>query len=44
MLSLRSADSLLEDEKLLLPLTVYGFVLRTRSWGSDVTFHRENCG
>ena len=35
-LRLRTADALLEDEKPLLPLSVYGFVLRTRKWGNKV--------
>ena len=34
----RHADEVHEDEKLLLPLSVYGFVLRNRKWGNNVTF------
>lgn len=39
ILGLRPASELAEEEKLLLPYSVYGFVLRSRRWGEHLREH-----
>jgi hypothetical protein len=39
VLGLRPANELAEEDKLLLPYSVYGFVLRSRRWGGHLKEH-----
>lgn len=39
MFGLRPANELAEEDKLLLPYSVYGFVLRSRRWGKHLQEH-----